>query len=70
MRDKTNGNICNIKFIYGKKSKNIRSKFKANQENSRNISEVGILDFDNIFWFKPKIKEINENSKRAERKRK
>ena len=28
LRDITNGNI--IKFIYGKKSKNIRGKFKAN----------------------------------------
>ena len=70
MIDKTNGNICNIKFIYGKKSKNIRGKFKANSENSMNLSKVGIIDFDNIFCFKPKIKEINENSKRAERKRK
>ena len=70
MRDIKNGNICNIKFIYGKKSKNIRGEFKADWENSRNISEVGIIDFDNIFWFKPKIKEINENSKGAERKRK
>ena len=68
MRDKTNGNI--IKFIYGKKSKNIRGEFRANQENSRNISKVGIIDFDGVFWFKQKIKEINENSKRAERKRK
>ena len=24
------------------------------------ISEVGIIDFDNIFWFKPKIEEIKE----------
>ena len=45
-----------IKFIYGKKSKNIRGEFKADWENSRNISKVGIIDFDNIFWFKPKIK--------------
>ena len=44
-----------IKFIYGKKSKNIRGKFKANSENSMNLSKVGIIDFDNIFWFKPKI---------------
>ena len=29
-RDINNGNISNIKFIYGKKSKNIRGKFKAN----------------------------------------
>ena len=37
----------------------------------KNIQKMdGILDFDNIFWFKQKIKEINENSKRAERKRK
>ena len=35
-----------------------------------NISKVGIIEFDNIFWIKPKIKEINENSKGAERKRK
>ena len=55
MRDKTNGNICNIKFIYGKNSKNIKVKLKVNWENSRNISEVGIIDFDDIFWFKPKI---------------
>ena len=38
MRDVTNENI--IKFIYGKKSKNIRGKFKANQENSRKNIEV------------------------------
>ena len=69
MRDKINGKY--IKFIYGKKSKNIRGKFKANKENSRNISKVGIIDFDNIFWFKPKIMKYwqNENSKRAERKK-
>ena len=30
LRDKTNGNKCNIKFIYGKKSINIRGKFKDN----------------------------------------
>ena len=35
-----------------------------------NLSKVGIIDFDNIFWFKPKIKEINENSKGSKRKRK
>ena len=70
MKDINNGDISNIKFVYGKKSKNIRGEFKADWENSRNISEVGIIDFDNIFWFKPKIKEINENSKGAERKRK
>ena len=30
LRDKTNGNIYKIKFIYGKNSKNIKGKFKAN----------------------------------------
>ena len=63
MRDKTNGNICNIKFIYGKKSKNIRGKFKANSENSMNLSKVGIIDFDNIFWFKPKIMKYWQKNK-------
>ena len=63
--------VGSILMIYKRrKEKNIRGEFKADWENSRNISEVGIIDFDNIFWFKPKIKEINENSKGAERKRK
>ena len=48
----------------------MRGEFKADWENSRNTSEVGIIDFDNTFWFKPKTKETNENSKGAERKRK
>ena len=30
LRDKTNGTIYKIKFIYGKNSKNIKGKFKAN----------------------------------------
>ena len=30
LRDKTNGNTHKIKFIYGKNSKNIKGKFKAN----------------------------------------
>ena len=70
MRDKINGKY--IKFIYGKKSKNIRGKFKANSENSMNLSKVGIIDFDNIFWYKPKIMKYwqKENSIRAEGKRK
>jgi len=63
LRDKTNGNICNIKFIYGKKSKNKRGKFKANSENSMNLSKVGIIDFDNIFWFKPKIMKYWQKNK-------
>ena len=60
MKDINNGDISNIKFVYGKKSKNIRGEFKADWENSRNISEVGIIDFDNIFWLKPKMEEIKE----------
>ena len=30
LRGKTNGTIYKIKFIYGKNSKNIKGKFKAN----------------------------------------
>ena len=46
-----------------KKTKNIRGKFKANSENSMNLSKVGIIDFDNIFWFKPKIMKYWQKNK-------
>ena len=63
MRDKTNGNIYNIIFIYGKNSKYIKGNLKLIKKNSRNISEVGIIDFDNMFWFKPKTIYDNNDGK-------